>query len=1001
MSGRRRDRKSGLAPLAFFLLSALVCLAIASLAPPPARAVNGAQFVSQSVPAVMQPGQEVQVSIRFRNSGTTTWDGGTFLGSWNPHDNFVWGRNRAALGASVAPGQEHTVTFTVTAPPTPGQYNFQWRIVQEFVEWFGAASPNVVVLVPQPGNAAQFVSQSVPAVMNAGQTYAVSVRFRNVGTTTWAAGTHRLGSWNPRDNSAWGLNRVLLASPVPAGQERTVTFTVRAPPTPGFYNFQWRLVHEFVEWFGPASPNVVVRVQIPGNYAQIVSQSVPAVMDAGQSYAVSIRLRNGGGTTWGGNHRLGSWNPNDNFTWGTNRVALGTNVAPGQERTVAWVVTAPATPGQYDFQWRMVQEFVEWFGQASQNVAVQVTPGSPPDGGGFSLRFRGTGANDVDRVKIRLDAPARPLDVGGDFTLEWWMKAAAGNASGTCATGADAWIFGNILFDRDVFGNGDLGDYGVSLFGNGGRLAFGAAVGAAGNTICGVTNVADGAWHHVAVVRRASNGLLRLFVDGRLDAQGSGPLGDLGYRNGRSTSYPNSDPFLVIGAEKHDAGAQFPSYHGWIDEVRISDVERYSAPFVPNAAPLAADADTVALYHFDEGNGDVVFDESGAAGGPSDGVRRYGGNPAGPDWSTDTPFAAPVSLIFDTLATGLDAPSFVTHAGDDRLFITLLPGQVLIYEGGAVLPTPFLDIGNKVGTQSFEQGLFSIAFHPDYASNGFFYVNYTDTFGDTVIERYEASANPDLADPDSAALLLHIDQPEANHNGGQLQFGPDGFLYTAMGDGGGSGDPNCLAQNDATLHGKMLRIDVDQNVDAPPHYGIPPGNPFVGPGNPADEVWAEGFRNPWRFSFDRLTGALFVADVGQDTLEEVNYVAPGDPGARNFGWKIMEGTSCFSSAGCPGTTPPCDSPLFTDPIAAYGHANGNCSVTGGYAYRGSLAPSLTGSYVYADFCSGRLWIARQNDGQWSSDLLPPKIFVVTSFGEDAGGELYLVTKSGTLYRVRQ
>ena len=319
----------------------------------------------------------------------------------------------------------------------------------------------------------------------------------------------------------------------------------------------------------------------------------------------------------------------------------------------------------------------------------------------------------------------------------------------------------------------------------------------------------------------------------------------------------------------------------------------------------------------------------------------------------------------------------------------------------SVLPTAFLDITSKVGSQGQEQGLFSVVFHPQYASNGFFFVNYTDKAGDTVVERYHVSGNANVADPNSAKLLLHIAQPAANHNGGQLQFGPDGFLYVGMGDGGGAGDPSCFAQNDSTLLGKMLRLDVDQNVNTPPYYGIPFDNPFVGPGDPPDIVWAEGLRNPWRYTFDRLTDALFIADVGQNTLEEVNYIAPHSAGALNFGWKVMEGAACFSSANCAAGTPPCESPIFTRPIAIYGHANGNCSVTGGYVYRGSLAPSLTGAYLYIDFCSGRMWMARQNEGQWMSKLLAPSIPFVQSFGEDVAGELYLVTAGGNLLLVRE
>jgi hypothetical protein len=266
--------------------------------------------------------------------------------------------------------------------------------------------------------------------------------------------------------------------------------------------------------------------------------------------------------------------------------------------------------------------------------------GSTAAEAGLALRFHGNGvaAPDLDRVKIALDAPARPADVGGDFTLEFWLKALlAENPAGPCFEGSDNWIHGNIVFDRDVYGDGDRGDYGLSLLG--GRVAFGLYTASGGGAgLCGATVVADGAWHHVAVTRSAATGLVRLFVDGRLDAEASGPGGDVSYRDGRATPYPN-DPFLVIGAEKHDAGAAYASYSGWIDEVRISRVVRYGGDFARPAGPFAPDADTVALYHFDEGGGDAVLDSSGAPGGPSHGVRRFGGTPAGPEWTADTPFA--------------------------------------------------------------------------------------------------------------------------------------------------------------------------------------------------------------------------------------------------------------------------------------------------------------------------------------------------------------------------
>ncbi len=269
-------------------------------------------------------------------------------------------------------------------------------------------------------------------------------------------------------------------------------------------------------------------------------------------------------------------------------------------------------------------------------------PAPARSAGGFALRFYGHGVNDIDRVKIRLNAPARPVDVSGDFTLEFWLKAEPGANASTAAQcdANDGWIYGNIVVDRDIFGGGDYGDYGISL--SGGRVVFGASVGGAGNTICGGAVVADGAWHHVAVTRQAGTGQLRVFVDGQLDAQGSGPAGDISYRDNRAAGSA-ADPYLVIAAEKHDAGAAYPSFSGWVDELRVSNIVRYTASFTPPAAPFAPDANAVGLYHFDEGPAGActgaVLDSSGAAGGPSNGVCQFGGAaPAGPVYSLDRPF---------------------------------------------------------------------------------------------------------------------------------------------------------------------------------------------------------------------------------------------------------------------------------------------------------------------------------------------------------------------------
>ena len=347
------------------------------------------------------------------------------------------------------------------------------------------------------------------------------------------------------------------------------------------------------------------------------------------------------------------------------------------------------------------------------------------------------------------------------------------------------------------------------------------------------------------------------------------------------------------------------------------------------------------------------------------------------------------------LASGIGPITSITNAGDARLFLTLQTGKVLIFGGGQVQPAAFLDLAPLISCCG-ERGLLGIAFHPRYSANRFFFVDYTNTAGNTVIARYQALAgNADLADPASGVILLTIPQPFSNHNGGQLQFGPDGYLYIGMGDGGSANDPFCNGQRDDTLLGKLLRIDVDQNVTTAPFYGIPPSNPFATAGPPADKVWAKGLRNPWRFSFDRATGDLYIADVGQSAREEIDFQPRASAGGENYGWKIMEGTLCGGggSSGCPGGVPPCNSPSFRAPLYEYGHAGSGCSgtVIGGYVYRGAAFPALGGIYLYGDYCFGWLF----GNGQ----MLAPSVPQLTTFGEDTSGELYLGTEDGRLYRI--
>lgn len=349
--------------------------------------------------------------------------------------------------------------------------------------------------------------------------------------------------------------------------------------------------------------------------------------------------------------------------------------------------------------------------------------------------------------------------------------------------------------------------------------------------------------------------------------------------------------------------------------------------------------------------------------------------------------AAPV-VVLQSVTSGVgQITAIVNDGGTSRIYYVVQNGRVAYKPSGGSAVT-FLDISSLVSCCG-ERGLLSIAFHPKYAQNHFFFVDYTNTAGDTVIARY--AANSTVADPATGVILLTIKQPFANHNGGQLQFGPDGYLYIGMGDGGSANDPMCNAQSDQSLLGKLLRIDVDQNVNSPPFYGIPNDNPFGAPGGPLDEIWARGLRNPWRFSFDRVTGDLWIGDVGQDQREEVDFQPRASHGGENYGWKLMEGTRCGDggASGCPSGTPPCGSPAFTAPRYEYTHADG-CTVIGGYVYRGTRVPALAGKYVYGDYCSGRLWA----NGQ----VLAPVAPQLTTFGEGADGELYLGTLDGHVYR---
>jgi len=350
-----------------------------------------------------------------------------------------------------------------------------------------------------------------------------------------------------------------------------------------------------------------------------------------------------------------------------------------------------------------------------------------------------------------------------------------------------------------------------------------------------------------------------------------------------------------------------------------------------------------------------------------------------------------VTLGVQEIASGFSNPLYViSPAGDLRLFVVEQDGRIKIIKNGQVLATPFLDITSRISSGG-ERGLLSVAFHPLYATNGFFYVNFTDVAGNTRVERFTVSSNPDIANAASSKLLLAVTQPFPNHNGGLNVFGPDGMLYIGLGDGGSGGDPLGNGQKLSTLLGKILRIDVDHGDP----YAIPSDNPFVGQPNARGEIWAYGLRNPWRFAFDKLGGLLYVADVGQDRFEEVDVVASTAKGV-NYGWNTMEGASCFATTSCTQTG-------LELPALVYDHSNGACSITGGYVYRGAVITDLIGHYFYSDYCAGFLKSFRYQNGNATEQHTYSigNIGSITSFGQDASGELYLTSSNGKVYRIVQ
>jgi glucose/arabinose dehydrogenase len=362
-----------------------------------------------------------------------------------------------------------------------------------------------------------------------------------------------------------------------------------------------------------------------------------------------------------------------------------------------------------------------------------------------------------------------------------------------------------------------------------------------------------------------------------------------------------------------------------------------------------------------------------------------GGTASAPPPTTPVIIPDPASAVWTRVLDGFNRPVSITNAGDSRLFVVEQRGMIWIVQDGERQPEPFLDIRSRVEDRGNEQGLLGLAFHPAYMTNGSFFLNYTGAGGTTHIVRYRVSGDPNRADPSSEQQLLLVDQPYANHNGGVLAFGPDGYLYIGVGDGGSAGDPQGNGQRLDTLLGKILRIDVDGGSP----YAIPESNPWADGGGRL-EIWAYGLRNPWRIAFDTLRGDLFIGDVGQGSMEEIDYQPAGDPGGQNYGWNLREGTLAYAGAAAPA---------MVDPVAEYDHSRG-CSVTGGVVIRDSRLPEWAGVYLYGDFCTGQIWGLRTDgNGGWLQADLWGTAYQISSFGLDAAGQVYLADLNGGMYRL--
>jgi glucose/arabinose dehydrogenase len=437
-----------------------------------------------------------------------------------------------------------------------------------------------------------------------------------------------------------------------------------------------------------------------------------------------------------------------------------------------------------------------------------------------------------------------------------------------------------------------------------------------------------------------------------------------GSQSGQQGATANASPGATDSAAASVAASEAPAGTTPPEESPRPDISP-PASVAPDASSSASDSPTVA--------------PAGAASAEAQATA------AGQQPSPATFDPQRITLALEPAAQGLDRPLFVTHAGDGS-------GRAFVVEKGGAIRTLadkqlFLDISDRVNARSSEQGLLGLAFHPRFPENGQFFVYYTDRNGDEVVSRFGLAADG-RGDPASEKIILRQEDPAANHNGGMITFGQDGMLYIGLGDGGGANDQFGNGQNRDTFLGKLLRIDVDQGDP----YAVPADNPFVNDSGTRPEIWAYGLRNPWRFSFDRATSDLYIADVGQNRFEMLHVRSAGQQGGENYGWPILEGRSCLRGDSCDRTG-------LTVAVADYPHSEG-CSVTGGYVYRGAQYPAMQGAYIFGDYCSGVIWTLTGQGQQWQITELLRTDAQISSFGEDEAGELYMTDlASGTVYRV--